>query len=320
LFEYTTVFRSVGEQSVTARFAGSDKYNSSEAYMVFDVDPQDVVIVVNPVEDVKLNDNVTITGTFTDANGILLGKNTVHVTYNGVTSRVVTDADGVFTYSAKANPVGENMVTIAYGGYGNYNPYETTVTFNVLKRDAVLTIDPIQDAVYKDTVTITGTFRDADGKALGRSTLVVIVNGRRSTFKTDANGFFTITTAGSKTGVNNVTIVYEGYDRYNRVESNATFTVNRKAVKVTVSDITVNGSRLYISGKFTDVDGNVLTNSKVMVTLNGKMTYVTTDDDGVFLYNAYAPEEVNTFTVGYYGSNNYNSYTSKSTTVIVSKN
>jgi hypothetical protein len=49
------------------------------------------------------------------------------------------------------------------------------------------------------------------------------------------------------------------------------------------------------------------------------MTYVTTDDEGVFLYNAYAPEEVNTFTVGYYGSNNYNSYTSKSTTVIVSK-
>jgi hypothetical protein len=86
---------------------------------------------------------VTITGTFTYANGAILSKSTVHVTYNGVTTRVVTDENGVFTYTAKANPVGENEVTLAYGGYEKFNPYEITETFNVLKRNAIITIDPI---------------------------------------------------------------------------------------------------------------------------------------------------------------------------------
>jgi hypothetical protein len=88
---------------------------------------------------------------------------------------------------------------------------------------------------------------------------------------------------------------------------------------VTVSDIVVNGTKISITGKFTDADGNILTNSKVMVTLNGKKAYATTDSEGVYQFTGYGQEGQNTFTVGYYGTNNYNAYTSSETKLTVSK-
>ena len=94
----------------------------------------------------------------------------------------------------------------------------------------------------------------------------------------------------------------------------------KSVVKGTVKDsdgellmgagVVVKGTSL---GTVTDADGNILTNSKVMVTLNGKKAYATTDSEGVYQFTGYGQEGQNTFTVGYYGTNNYNAYTSSET-------
>ena len=61
---------------------------------------------------------------------------------------------------------GINNVTVGYSGNTNYNAYETTATFNVKAADAVVTYEPISDVTLGDNVTITGTFTDANGKAV----------------------------------------------------------------------------------------------------------------------------------------------------------
>ena len=229
IFEYTTSFKQLGEKTVTASFAGNEKYRASNATMTFNVDKQDTIITYDAIQDTKYKDTVTITGKVTDVTENALYNINALVYINGKLYKAKTDKTGTFTLTTTVNKVGLNNVTISYGGNNNYNSYETSTTFNVDKQDITITSDPIPDAVSGKDVTITGTVTDVTGKALNNINANIRINGKLFKAKTDSMGAFKLTTTATTLGTNNVTISYGGNSNYNSYETSTTFIVLAKA-------------------------------------------------------------------------------------------
>lgn len=315
-FEYTTVFKSVGEQTVTASYAGSDNYVASDASVTFDVAKQDVVVTVDPIADSAYGDNVTITGKFSDVDGNAISNSNVRVFVNGKKFLAKTDKTGIYTLSVKVNALGENNVTVGYAGNDNYNSYEDTTTFKADKQDVIVTVDAIEDTKVGENVTITGTFTDKNGKAIINSNVKILINGKKYYARTDSTGSYTFTTTVTSAGMNNVTLGYSGNDKYNSYEDITTFNVEAQDVIVTVNPIeeVAVGDNITITGTFTDKYGKVIINSNVKILFNGKKYYARTDSTGTYTFTTTVTTEgINNITVGYAGSAKYNAYETSTT-------
>ena len=274
-------------------------------------------ITVNSIADVQLNDKVTVKGTLTDADGNKLMNTYVTVSVNGVEAFVKTDNKGVYTYTATAKKIGENVVTATYEGTEKYNASTTETTFNVEKGECTITIDDITQAKYGENVTITGTFKNAAGKGIANSNVRLEVNGVVVYAKTNHNGVFTFTTIANKTGENTVVASYGGSQNYNSYNTSTTFTVEKQNLNITVDSATYADGEFTITGTFKDVTGKALANSKVRVNVNGKIGYAVTNHDGLFNYTAEVAASTITYAVGYGGNANYNAFSGTKTTITV---
>jgi uncharacterized coiled-coil protein SlyX/nitrogen fixation protein FixH len=322
VFEYTTLFKEIGEKTVSASYAGSDKYKASDATTTFNVEKQDIIINYDPIADTAYGNNVTITGTFTQADGKAISNSNVNVYINGKQYKVRTDKTGAFTVTITVNTVGTNNVTLSYGGNAYYNSYETSTTFNADKQDLIITCDAIEAVAYGDNVTITGKFTDANGKAISNSNVNVYINGKQYKARTDKSGVFTLSVQTKAMGTNNVTLSYGGNDKYNSFETTATFDVVKQDLLITYDSIqdTVCGDNVTISGMFTDINGRAISKSNVNVYINGKQYKARTDTTGAFTLSvATTTVGTNNVTFSYGGNAYYNSYETSTTFNVLAK-
>ena len=322
IIEYETLFKELGDKTVTARFAGTDKYIKSEANTTFTIEKQDVIITFDEIADTAFNDNVTITGKFTQANGKAISNSNVNVYINGKQYKARTDKTGSFTLSAQVKAAGTNNVTLSYGGNTYYNSFETNTTFNADKQDLLITYDAIADIAYGDNVTITGKFTEANGRAVFNSNVNVYINGKQYKARTDKDGFFTLSVQVKAIGTCNVTLSYGGNDKYNSFETSTTFNVEKQDIIITYDPIkdTIYGDNVTISGKFTDINVKAIIKSNVNVYINGKQYKAKTDTAGVFTLSvATTLVGTNNVTLSYGENDYYTGYETNTTFNVIAK-
>ncbi len=311
IFEFNTVVKKLGENSISASFNGTDAYLASEAASTFTVEKKDTNFIIDELENVKYLDKITISGTFINADGKALGNSNIKLTINGETTTVKTDNAGKFSTIYNATLMGENTITAAYSGNAKYNGCTVTSTFTVEKKDTQITIEDIAAAKYNDKIIITGKFTNADGKALINTNVKVTINGVTTTVKTDNKGVFTLNYTAKELGDITVTASYKGNAKYNGCEATTTFRVDKKDTVITVDDIadTTKGKNVTVTGKFTNEDGTALTNSNIVVYVNGAHHTVKTDSTGTYSYTFKAKNiGENYITVAYSGNAKYNTF------------
>ena len=330
VYQYTP--DTVGEQEITATFAGYGDYMTSTTTVMITVTPdkdaiieelnntlqqasKDCVLTIDTIPDIKFNDNLTIYGKLMDTKGTGISGEKVTVNVNGVDNTVTTDANGVWKLKVKTTTLGTNNVTATYSGT-QYNPFTTTTTFQIAQTEAIITIDKIVTTQFRDNVTITGTFKNSNGKVIANSKVRVNVNGYSTYVTTDHDGVWSLTIKTNKTGVNNVTASFTGNANYAKYTANATFNVTKQDLIIT-TEVKYNKGNFTITGTFVDKNGNKLSNSKIRVNINGKAVYVKTDSNGTYTYSELVTAKTIKYNVYYGGSANYNSYTSSKTTLTV---
>ncbi|RAP44973.1 MAG: hypothetical protein BZ135_07050 [Methanosphaera sp. rholeuAM6] len=179
-----------------------------------------------------------------------------------------------------------------------------------------ISISPVVDAQFNDEVTITGVLSTTKGNSLSNQVVTVSVNGN-SVNVTTVNGVFEYRTVVKNIGDNNnITVSYEGTDKYNPSSANTTFTVDKADCIITIDDVTTvkYGENVTITGTFTNGAGKAIANSKVKLQLNGVYAYVKTDKNGVFTWTTAANRAgENTIVASYGGSSYYNSYKTNAT-------
>ena len=215
----------VGVNNLTAGYAGNTKYNEYNINTTFNVGKQDVIVTYDTITEVKVGTNVTITGKFTDNLGKAITNSNVRLFVNGVKYLAKTDKTGQYTLSVLVTKVGENNLTVGYGGNAKYNEYNINTTFNVGKQDVIVTHNKINDVKVGQNITVTGKFTDNLGKAITNSNVKIIINGVKYLARTDKTGTYTLTYQTKTTGTNNITVGYGGNAKYNAYETSTTFQV-----------------------------------------------------------------------------------------------
>lgn len=130
-YTFTTTVVAAGINDVTVAYSGNDKYNSFEEATIFNADSQDVIITYEPINNVTLGDNVTITGTFTDKYGKAIVNSNVKLTVKDKKVYAKTDVNGVYTFQIKVTSENVNNITLGYSGSAKYNEYYTPVIISV---------------------------------------------------------------------------------------------------------------------------------------------------------------------------------------------
>ena len=92
--------------------------------------------------------------------------------------------------------------------------------------------------------------------------------------------------------------------------------LTKKNTKITINKIANanKGKNVSVTGKFTNADGTALTNSNIVVYVNGAHHTVKTDSKGLYNYTFTANViGVNNITVAYMGNAKYNAFNTTTT-------
>ena len=320
-FKYTTTATIIGENTITATYAGNDKYNASEATATFTVDKADTFINLTDIEAVKKGDVVSISGVLYDHNNNALDNKVVRLLVNNGRKTVKTNDMGEFSFDYTTTKVGDLTVTATFEGNDYYEATTDETEFTVNKLTTIITLDSIDKAIKGTQTTITGTLTDDEGNAIANAQVKITVNGSPKTLKTDENGVFTHTYTFGQLGANEITATYAGSANYEEATTATTVDVTKAQTVIVFDDIgeVTLGDTATISGTLTDTEGNVVANAQVKLNINGSPKTLKTDENGAFVHTFKMTKEgTNNITAVFNGNNDYET-TEATTTVEVIK-
>ncbi|WP_323736523.1 Ig-like domain repeat protein [Methanosphaera sp. ISO3-F5] len=274
-------------------------------------------ITVSKINTTTYAGKVTVTGKVTDKNGKALNNMPVSIKINTGTTKAVTNANGVYTYTTSAWSVGTSNVTVSAIANDKYTTSSAKTTFKVSKAKPVLKLNSISAVKYKDKVTVTGSLMDNNNKAISGAQITLKINSKSVTVKTGKDGSFTYTTSATSMGTNNITATYNGNTKYNKVTGKTTFKVNKQNLILTV-DRVASGLKfkdpLVVGGRLVDGNGKAVANTQVSLKFNGKTYKAKTDKNGYYKVTTRATTmDKNNLTVTYAGNKYYNKATAKTT-------
>ena len=261
------------KESVIAsvNYPGDDKYNSASTTVKITVNPKpkENLTISASAEPITVgeNANVIVTG-LKDATGEVM------VTVNGKTYAVYIKNGGATVIV----PGLKETVTasVNYPGDSKYNSASTTVKITVNpKPKENLTISASAEPITvgeNANIIVTG-LKDATGE------ISVIVNGKKYTSPIKG-GEASVTILGLTESIT-ADVNYPGDEKYNSASTTVKITVNPNVI-IYAPDVTkyYGGSERFIV-TLTDLNGNPIKNAVVKITINGRPSNRTTDDNGI---------------------------------------
>ena len=287
----------VGDYKVKVFYNGSEVFIESNNTGKFIVELYDSHVAVNTSDVVNGKTNITVNVTDDEGNAIPGGFVNITDENGKVIGNGTINENGTLTTNVTLTP-GKHNITVVYNGTENSTPFNTTITIDVPKYDAKLTLDDINDTIVYNTTRITGKLVDENNNPIKDANLSITVNGIEITkVTTDNDGKYSVTYNATTVGEKSVVVKFAGDETYAPSEIDGTFNVDSIHTNVTVptiEDVTI-GDKVTISGTLTDELGSNVDNVEVIITVNDKNYTTNTDENGKYSYNV---------TAGIIGENN----------------
>lgn len=260
--------------TITAIFNGTTQYNPTNGVANFTVNKPDLKLNIN-VSNITYGEDLTADITVTDENGQIAnitGQVTVEISGNIYTVNV-TNGVGKLVVSDKLN-AGNYTMTVLLNATTKYNSANATANFTVNKADSSIVVNA-PDISYGENETVTIIMNsDINGE------VTVYINGEEITVEIK-NGTGKLILDNLKIGEYAFEVEFNGNDNYNPSNATGEFSVKRADVVLEVEDLTKyygEDDKLNITLK--DLDGNLLANDTVKITINGVTYTRNTDSNG----------------------------------------
>ena len=297
----------LGLNTVFVIYDGNYKYYPSNNQTSFNT-TTNTMISINNIDDTTIGSSININGTLKDGEGNTLSNTNLIITINGQKYTVITDNDGKYNYIYTTSTLGENIVEVAFTGNTTHKSSNNQTSFNVRKINTNLSIDIIDDTTIGSDITISGVLTDEFGNTLSNTSIVIIINGQEYTTTTDNEGKYNYIYTTSTLGENIVSVNYPGNNKYSSSSNQTSFNVRKinTNLSIDIIDDTTIESDITISGVLTDEFGNTLSNTSIVIIINGQEYTTTTDNDGKYnyIYTTSTLDE-NIVSVNYLGNNKY---------------
>ena len=224
-----------GDYLATVSFLGDDTFNASESSTTFNVkektpeliDPDLNIKVTNIVYGDKATVTVTTNAKFTGNVEVNIAAKSYNVkVVNGKGTINVSNLN-VGTYTAKAT----------FKQTETFNTSTKTTKFTVKKANLNLIANPKTFRYFQIIKPHSVCLKDNKGKAMQGKTVLLKVNGKTYSAKTNNKGVatFKITNL-NKIGCKNAVITYTGDNNYNKVSKKAKITVKFIAITINSKD------------------------------------------------------------------------------------
>ena len=264
--------------------------------------------ILDKINNKQLNDNVVISGRYVDNKGNNLTYTPIKLVINSKEYSVKTDGHGIFSYNFKAGLIGKNNVSVSYQGNNRYKGAQENISFDVTRIITRIVVNPISDLEFGSEAVVSGRYVDSKDNNLTYTPLKLVINSKEYTVKTNADGIFKFVYKTNKIGKNNVSVSYQGNNRYAGAQENISFDVTRIFTKIVVNPISdlEFGCDAVISGRYVDSRGTNLTYTPLDLVINSRKYIVKTDSHGVFSFIFKAAEiGKNNLTISYPGNNHF---------------
>ena len=275
-----------------------------------------VVSATNPYSNEKLTNNVvvnkdktTISGnsktyilpnnyytyqvTLKSANGGPVKNCKVYFSYNGKTVAATTNANGKASTVIPLLAEGTYKITYKFNGNNNYYSSSSSGTIYIKSAaNKLVASDLIMN--YNDGSKFSVKFTDNNGKVLSGKTISFKLDGKTYTAKTSSNGIAKLDLTNVKPGTYQIKYLYSklGASDYNYGYNK--IVINKMSAKLSAKNLVMkynDGSEFKVKVK--DNSGNVIKNTVVKFTINGKTYSEKTDSKGIAKLKITLP-------VGYY--------------------
>ena len=264
-------------------------------------------LTINKIKTVEFSDKTMITGTYKTNTGKPLKNTLITLNINSKKYKTKTYSSGKYFYKYQTNKVGTNKVTATYPGNSKYKAATTKTTFKVNKKGTRVKLNYIPPTAYSDKVTITGKFTNNKAKALNSATIILKINGKKYTTKTNAQGEFEYKYTANRIGTNYITAYFRGNDYYKYNSTKKTFKVNKKTTLLRVYEV---------YGELIDKHDKIIKNQKLYVNINNKKYTIKTDNYGGFNLENLVTNGLNKITISYPGNNIYKATKTSTTSKI----
>lgn len=222
--------------------------------------------LVSPTTSVYYKGSFNVT--LKDSNATLENK-TVTFTINKINYTAITDNNGVASVNLKLNP-GKYSANVYFAGDDSFEASRLTTNFKVLPTIEASNLLKY----YKGSTKYAATFFDSYGKALANTNVIINVNGKSYTKKTNGRGVASLA-VNLKPGTYKIVST----DPITGYKLTTTFKI---LSTITGSNIKqVEGENKKFSVKFYNGNGKALANKYVKLKLKGKIHKVKTNKNGI---------------------------------------
>ncbi|WP_302852626.1 hypothetical protein, partial [Methanosphaera stadtmanae] len=284
-FKYTP--ETAGIINVIVEYIGNSTHNPSANTTSFNVNKINTKLTVTSNNTIEIGKNTSIEGTLKDEFGHVLSNFNITLDIGGKLVNVTTNEFGY--YKTTFIPTQEETISIIgfYGGNALYNQVENKTIINVTKINTTITLNNIKTTTYGNNAQISGTLTDIYGNIISNVNVTLMINNRQVIVTTDEKGVFTYTYKTDFVDINEVQAIYYGNDTYKMNGDIKYFLVVGIETSISINEIknTTMSTHVLIKGTLKDEFGNIMANTKVVLTVNNQMVSLVTDEFGHYTYD-----------------------------------
>ena len=284
-FKYTP--ETAGIINVIVGYIGNSTHNPSANTTSFNVNKINTKLTVTSNNTIEIGKNTSIEGTLKDEFGHVLSNFNITLNIGGKLVNVTTNEFGY--YKTTFIPTQEETISIIgfYGGNALYNQVENKTIINVTKINTTITLNNIKTTTYGNNAQISGTLTDIYGNIISNVNVTLMINNRQVIVTTDEKGVFTYTYKTDFVDINEVQAIYYGNDTYKMNGDIKYFFVVGIETSISINEIknTTMSTHVLIKGTLKDEFGNIMANTKVVLTVNNQMVSLVTDEFGHYTYD-----------------------------------
>ena len=284
-FKYTP--ETAGIINVIVGYIGNSTHNPSANTTSFNVNKINTKLTVTSNNTIEIGKNTSIEGTLKDEFGHVLSNFNITLNIGGKLVNVTTNEFGY--YKTTFIPTQEETISIIgfYGGNALYNQVENKTIINVTKINTTIKLNNIKTTTYGNNAQISGTLTDIYGNIISNVNVTLMINNRQVIVTTDEKGVFTYTYKTDFVDINEVQAIYYGNDTYKMNGDIKYFFVVGIETSISINEIknTTMSTHVLIKGTLKDEFGNIMANTKVVLTVNNQMVSLVTDEFGHYTYD-----------------------------------
>lgn len=310
-----------GNYSGNVSFAGDDYYLGISSPISVEYPIYDTNLTSNDV-DFTVGNSGNLIIRLTDVLKNNMSGKSIIIRLNGESYNITTNATGQVCLPIDL-PAGEYTADISYSGDKYYRSSSATSRIVVNKVNTKFTTPSSVTKTYNVNKKFIITLTDANGNAISKTKVTVVINGKKTTPTTDANGKITLTISNLAPKTYDAMITYAGDGTYKQSSAKVKIVVKKATPKITAKAKTFKAktkTKKYTVTLKTN-NGKVMKKVKLTLKVKGRTYKATTNSKGKATFKITKLSKKGKFsaTVTFAGNKYYDKVVKKNIKITVKK-